>query len=40
MDCIYVKMLNTPYVLKNDVMVAFPYKKAEALFYYMVLRKK
>ncbi|MCX7885255.1 MAG: AAA family ATPase [Caloramator sp.] len=40
MDFIYVKMLDVPVVFKNDEIVAFPFKKAEALFYYMIIKKQ
>ncbi|SKA95658.1 Predicted ATPase [Caloramator quimbayensis] len=40
MDFIYVKMLDAPAVFKNYEIVAFPFKKAEALFYYMILKKQ
>ncbi len=39
MDIISVKMLGNPTVMYNQNKVTFPYKKAEALFYYVCLNK-
>ncbi len=40
MDKIEVKLFNTPTVLKNNKKVLFPLRKAEALFYYLVVNKE
>lgn len=40
MSRIYVKLFDTPFVLKNDDKVNFPFMKAEALFYYLVIKKQ
>ncbi|WP_313164776.1 BTAD domain-containing putative transcriptional regulator [Sedimentibacter sp.] len=40
MDIISVKLLGTPSVKLNNKLISFPYKKAEALFYYVVINKK
>ncbi|WP_432665457.1 AAA family ATPase [Wukongibacter baidiensis] len=40
MDSIKVKLFNTPYVLKEDKKIKFPFTKAEALFYYLVVNKQ
>ncbi|RKD32934.1 AAA family ATPase [Thermohalobacter berrensis] len=37
---IYVKIFNTPMVQKNGEKVSFPLRKAEALFYYLVVNKQ
>ncbi|MBB6217551.1 DNA-binding SARP family transcriptional activator [Anaerosolibacter carboniphilus] len=34
------KLFGTPMVLKNQEQVMFPYRKAEALFYYLLVRKQ
>jgi DNA-binding SARP family transcriptional activator len=34
------KLLGTPEILKDGDKVIFPYKKAEALFYYIIVKKK
>jgi DNA-binding SARP family transcriptional activator len=39
MDIISVKMLGNPIVMYNSNKVTFPYKKAEALFYYVCINK-
>lgn len=39
-DSIYIKMFNTPEVIKNGVKITFPYRKVEALLYYMVIKKQ
>ncbi|WP_432401311.1 AAA family ATPase [Wukongibacter sp. M2B1] len=40
MNSIKVKLFNTPYVLKDDKKIKFPFTKAEALFYYLVVNKQ
>ena len=40
MDVVSVKMLGNPSVNFNKIKVSFPYKKAEALFYYVCINKK
>lgn len=40
MKSIKVKLFNTPYVLKDDEKIKFPFTKAEALFYYLVVNKQ
>ncbi|MBE6081195.1 MAG: tetratricopeptide repeat protein [Tissierellaceae bacterium] len=40
MNLIYCKMFGTPVIMNNNKKIFFPYKKAEALFYYMVLKKQ
>ncbi|AKL96696.1 serine/threonine kinase, regulatory protein [Clostridium aceticum] len=40
MDCIYVKFFNTPTIFKNSKKVFLPFKKAEALFYYLVVHQQ
>ncbi len=40
MDIISVKLLGTPSVKLNNKYVSFPYKKSEALFYYVLINKK
>ncbi|KXG75624.1 AAA family ATPase [Thermotalea metallivorans] len=37
MDIIQVKMLQAPAVFKNDEQIIFPFRKAEALFYYLIV---
>jgi len=37
---IYVNLLGMPKVYKNDETVYFPFKKAEALFYYLIVEKQ
>lgn len=39
MNKVSVKLLNTPQILIDDIPVIFPYKKAEALFYYLTIKK-
>lgn len=39
MSAITVKLLNTPQIFVNNILIAFPYKKAEALFYYIAVEK-
>ncbi|WP_291633639.1 BTAD domain-containing putative transcriptional regulator [Clostridium sp.] len=36
---IYVKLLGTPYVRVDNIQIYFPFKKAEALFYYILINK-
>ncbi|WP_313341357.1 BTAD domain-containing putative transcriptional regulator [Sedimentibacter sp.] len=40
MNIISVKLLGTPSVKLNNELISFPYKKSEALFYYVVVNKK
>jgi len=40
MYSIKVKLFNTPYVTKDDKKIKFPFTKAEALFYYLVVNKQ
>ncbi|EOC99986.1 AAA family ATPase [Caldisalinibacter kiritimatiensis] len=40
MDYIQIKMLGTPEVIKNNKKILFPFKKAEALFYYLIIEKQ
>ncbi|MEW6623775.1 MAG: AAA family ATPase [Bacillota bacterium] len=40
MSLIEVKLFNTPTVYKNNVKVLFPFRKAEALFYYMLINRQ
>ncbi|MHB1393768.1 MAG: AAA family ATPase [Clostridia bacterium] len=40
MSSIQVKLLQTPLVLKDSEQIVFPFKKAEALFYYLVVNKQ
>ncbi|MFZ5352479.1 MAG: AAA family ATPase [Bacillota bacterium] len=40
MEMLTVKLFNTPYVKKGDKLIVFPFKKAEALFYYMLIKKQ
>lgn len=40
MDVLSVKLLGTPSVKLNDKQITFPYKKSEALFYYVCINKK
>lgn len=40
MTSIYAKLLGTPIVTKNTEEITFPYGKAEALFYYMLVKKR
>ncbi|KAB3534809.1 tetratricopeptide repeat protein [Alkaliphilus pronyensis] len=40
MILITAKLFGNPRVLKNDEDIIFPYKKAEALFYYLLLEKR
>ena len=40
MIAIKARLLNTPTVQKNDETVAFPFRKAEALFYYLAVKKQ
>ncbi len=40
MDILSVKLLGSPLVKLNNNIIAFPYKKAEALFYYVCINKK
>ncbi|WP_312702114.1 BTAD domain-containing putative transcriptional regulator [Sedimentibacter sp.] len=40
MDVISVKLLGTPSVKLNGKLISFPYKKSEALFYYVIINKK
>lgn len=39
MDCIYVNFFGLPKVTKNEENLIFPFKKAEALFYYLIIKK-
>ncbi|SHK47860.1 tetratricopeptide repeat protein [Paramaledivibacter caminithermalis] len=40
MNIIKVKLFSTPYVVKDGEKINFPFMKAEALFYYLVVNKK
>ncbi len=40
MALLRITLFHTPIVTFDDEMIKFPYKKAEALFYYMVMEKK
>lgn len=40
MDVLSVKLLGSPYVKLNNTNITFPYKKSEALFYYVCINKK
>ncbi|SHJ89161.1 AAA family ATPase [Tepidibacter formicigenes] len=40
MEIINVKLFDTPVVYKNNERIYFPYKKSEALFYYLVVNKQ
>ncbi|MFA9423789.1 MAG: BTAD domain-containing putative transcriptional regulator, partial [Sedimentibacter sp.] len=40
MDIVYVKLLGNPSVEFNNKKIAFPYKKSEALFYYVCINKR
>ncbi|WP_427338230.1 AAA family ATPase [Caloranaerobacter sp. DY30410] len=40
MASIHVKMFNIPTVMKNGKKITFPLRKAEALFYYLVVNRK
>lgn len=40
MSAIYIQLLDTPQVFYNNKPVVFPFKKAEALFYYIAVEKK
>lgn len=40
MTSIYAKLLGTPIVKKDKEEITFPYAKAEALFYYMLVKKR
>ncbi|MDF2949833.1 MAG: histidine kinase, partial [Sedimentibacter sp.] len=40
MDILSVKLLGSPYVKLNNNKITFPYKKSEALFYYVCINKK
>lgn len=40
MSSILVKLLQAPLVLKENEQIVFPFKKAEALFYYIVVNKQ
>ena len=40
MVSVKVKLFNTPYVLKDKEKVIFPFRKAEALFYYLCVNKQ
>lgn len=40
MDILSVKLLGSPYVKLNNIKITFPYKKSEALFYYVCINKK
>lgn len=40
MNSVQVKLLQAPMVLKDGKQVIFPFKKAEALFYYLVVKKQ
>ncbi|MGI6095057.1 MAG: AAA family ATPase [Lachnospiraceae bacterium] len=39
MESIFVHLLGTPHVEQDGVPIAFPYKKMEALFYYLCVKK-
>lgn len=39
-DSIYIKMFNTPEIIKDDKKILLPFRKAEALFYYMIVKKQ
>ncbi|SCZ05318.1 AAA family ATPase [Alkaliphilus peptidifermentans] len=40
MSLIQVKLFNTPTVTKDQVKILFPFRKAEALFYYLLCKKE
>jgi DNA-binding SARP family transcriptional activator/tetratricopeptide (TPR) repeat protein len=40
MNSVQVKLLQAPLVLKDSEQIVFPFKKAEALFYYLVVNKQ
>lgn len=40
MTIITAKLLGNPMIYKNNKQIIFPYKKAEALFYYMLIEKR
>ena len=40
MITITCKLFGTPEILKNGEKIIFPYKKAEALFYYLMVKKQ
>ncbi len=40
MSSVQVKLLQAPLVLKDSKQIVFPFKKAEALFYYLVVNKQ
>jgi len=40
MNTVTCKLFGTPEVLKNGEKIIFPYKKAEALFYYLMVKKQ
>ncbi|AOY74774.1 AAA family ATPase [Clostridium formicaceticum] len=40
MDCIYLQLFNTPAIFKNNTRIFLPFKKAEALFYYLVVHQR
>lgn len=40
MTIINVKLFGSPVVIKNNVQLIFPYRKAEALFYYLIIKKQ
>ncbi|QEK13055.1 AAA family ATPase [Crassaminicella thermophila] len=40
MDFVRVKLFDTPLVVKNEETIVFPFKKAEALFYYLLVHKQ
>lgn len=40
MTIVHVNLLGAPVVLKDDKQITFPYRKAEALFYYLLMKKR
>lgn len=40
MSVIKVKLFNTPYAMKDNKKINFPFMKAEALFYYLIVNKQ
>lgn len=40
MDKIFVKIFGIPEIRKGNTIINFPFKKAEALFYYLLIKKK
>lgn len=40
MDKVFVKLLGTPEIFYNEQRITFPFRKAEALFYYLLVEKQ